>query len=262
MSPTPRTAVVIEDDDAVREILLDVFEAAGFAAVGAANGVDGVDAVAERRPLITTIDVNMPGIDGFETVRRIRAISDTYIVLVTARVDESDAVLGLSLGADDYVTKPFRPREFRARVEAMLRRPRAVGTAPAVAAGPGVRAASGAGEPARPDELVLRHLDLQLDPRHRAVTRGEAEVVLTRTEFDLLHTLLESQRRPRSKEDLVRVARGDQPGGSLVTDHDKRAIEVHVTNLRRKLGDPAAEPRYIETLRGIGYRLTAERVAG
>ena len=123
VAPAP-TAVIVEDDAAVRDILIEVFESAGFIAIGAENGIDGVEAVRTHHPRITTIDVNMPGIDGFETAKRVRAISETYIVLVTARADESDAVLGLSIGADDYVTKPFRPREFRARVEAMLRRPR------------------------------------------------------------------------------------------------------------------------------------------
>lgn len=260
MPHTLRTAVVIEDDDAVRDILLDVFEAAGFIAFGAENGYDGVALVREHRPLITTVDINMPGIDGFETVRRVRALSETYIVLVTARADESDAVLGLTIGADDYVTKPFRPREFRARIEAMLRRPRAVGGKALVA---GTLAAPSATAPASVEQTsattsIFRHRDLTLDASTRLVLQRGEEVVLTRTEFDLLQTLLESARRPRSKEDLVLVARGDQPGGTIVSDHDKRAIEVHVTNLRRKLGDPTAEPRYIETVRGIGYRLTVE----
>jgi two-component system OmpR family response regulator len=249
--PTP-TAVVIEDDAAVRDILIEVFESAGFTAIGAENGIDGVEAVRIHRPRITTVDVNMPGIDGFETVKRARAISETYIVLVTARADESDAVLGLSLGADDYVTKPFRPREFRARVEAMLRRPR------------GLAANEAPSEPAPAPataESVLVHRDITLDKFTRAVHRRGDEVLLTRTEFDLLQTLLESQRRPRSKEDLALVARGDAPGGAYVSDLDKRAIESHITNIRRKLGDPAAMPVYIETVRGVGYRLTAEAAA-
>ena len=119
-------AVVVDDDPGVRELLLDVFESAGFSAVGAVNGLEGVAAARERHPLITTVKVALPGIDGFETVRRLRAISDTYIVLVSANDDEADAVLGLSVGADDYVTLPLRPREFRARIDAILRRSRAM----------------------------------------------------------------------------------------------------------------------------------------
>jgi two-component system OmpR family response regulator len=252
--PPAPTAVIVEDDPAVRDLLIEVFESAGFVAIGAENGVDGVEAVRTHQPRITTIDVNMPGIDGFETAKRVRAISETYIVLVTARVEESDAVLGLSIGADDYVTKPFRPREFRARVEAMLRRPRGFGhreePSPLPPPPPEPEAA--------PDGWTLRHRDITLDAYTRTVHRIDDEVVLTRTEFDLLRTLLESQRRPRSKEDLALVARGDAPGAAYVSDLDKRAIEAHITNLRRKLGDPAAEPRYIETVRGVGYRLTVD----
>lgn len=255
VAPAP-TAVIVEDDPAVRDLLVEVFESAGFVAIGVENGFDGVEAVRTHHPRITTIDVNMPGIDGFETAKRVRAISETYIVLVTARAEESDAVLGLSIGADDYVTKPFRPREFRARVEAMLRRPRGFAPREAPSALPVPQPAH---EPeAAPDGWTLRHRDVRVDAYTRTVHRSDAEVVLTRTEFDLLRTLLESQRRPRSKEDLALVARGDAPGAAYVSDLDKRAIEAHITNLRRKLGDPAAEPRYIETVRGVGYRLTVD----
>lgn len=245
------TAVVIEDDPAVRDILIEVFESAGFVAVGATNGVDGVAAVQAHAPRITTVDINMPGIDGFETVKRVRAISETYIVLVTARADESDAVLGLSVGADDYVTKPFRLREFRARVEAMLRRPRAVANA---ASDAGAVPSNATTEPV--SSHVLVHRDLRLDRLARTLHRDGVEVALTRTEFDLIQTLLESNRRARAKEDLALVVRGDEPGGSYVSELDKRAIEAHVANLRRKLGDSIGSPRYIETVRGVGYRLT------
>ena len=250
------TAVVIEDDAAVRDILIEVFESAGFTAVGAENGVDGVEAVRVHNPRITTVDINMPGIDGFETVKRVRAISETYIVLVTARADESDAVLGLSVGADDYVTKPFRLREFRARVEAMLRRPRRVDSAS------GETIAQPAADATATGQLnVLAHRDLRVDRLARTVHRDGAEVALTRTEFDLIQTLLESNRRARSKEDLALVVRGDEPGATYVSELDKRAIEAHVANLRRKLGDSSGSPRYIETVRGVGYRLTASLTA-
>jgi two-component system OmpR family response regulator len=254
-SPTP-TAVVIEDDAAVRDILIEVFESAGFTAIGAENGVDGVEAVRVHNPRITTIDINMPGIDGFETVKRVRAFSETYIVLVTARAEESDAVLGLSVGADYYVTKPFRLREFRARVEAMLRRPRRVENSSSDTIPPPAIEPSGAAPVS-----VLAHRDLRLDRLARTVHRDGVEVALTRTEFDLIQTLLESNRRARSKEDLALVVRGDEPGDTYVSELDKRAIEAHVANLRRKLGDSSGSPRYIETVRGVGYRLTATSTA-
>jgi len=315
-----KTAVVIEDDPDVRHMLADVLEAAGFSTISVGNGLDGVRAVETYQPLITTLDVNLPGIDGFEAARRIRQRSDTYIIMLTGQGEEADAVLGLAAGADDFVTKPFRPRELRARIEAMLRRPRsgfpggagggATGGAGGIAPGapgagrPGERplpvqdrvgpsfptrtvspetasinaiAAAAAdalsGGPAGEDLLVLSaplqgnpdpeswltHRDLQLDPETRIARIGDRELELTRTEFDLLAALLESKRRVRSKADLALVLRGESYVTTYyVGDADKRAIEAHMTNLRRKLGDEPTNPRYIETVRGVGYRLTSD----
>ena len=126
-----KTAVIVEDDPDIRHLLREVLEAAGFSTVSVGNGIDGVRAVMSYRPLITTLDVNMPGIDGFEAARRIRSQSDTYIIMLTGLEDEADVVLGLGSGADEYIIKPFRPREFRARIDAMLRRPRQGAPAPA-----------------------------------------------------------------------------------------------------------------------------------
>ncbi|WP_172407866.1 response regulator transcription factor, partial [Microbacterium sp. AISO3] len=125
MSEQLKTAVIVEDDPDIRHLLVEVLEAAGFSTVSVGNGIDGIQAVLSYRPLLTTLDVNMPGIDGFEAARRIRAQSDTYIIMLTGLSEEADVVLGLGAGADEYIVKPFRPREFRARVDALLRRPRA-----------------------------------------------------------------------------------------------------------------------------------------
>jgi len=119
-----RVAVIIEDDADIRNLLEAVLRQAGFEAIATSNGLDGVNAVRTYDPIVTTLDVSMPGMDGFETAKRIRAFSSTYLVMLTARDDEIDTLQGLEAGADDYVTKPFRPRELRARIEAMLRRPR------------------------------------------------------------------------------------------------------------------------------------------
>ncbi|BDV29755.1 response regulator transcription factor [Microbacterium terricola] len=306
-----RTAVIVEDDPDIRHLLVEVLEAMGFSTVSVGNGIDGVRAVAQYQPLITTLDVNMPGIDGFEAARRIRAQSDTYIIMLTGLEDEADVVLGLGAGADEYINKPFRPRELRARIDALLRRPR-LGAAAAPAAPrqdqvgpsfPGVRTATAgiplvrAPEPLAPEPLpmpdaadvaapaaagttapdaaaaggngsaitlgphTLTHRDLVLDPESRVVLMARAELDLTRTEFDLLATLMESKRRVRSKADLTLVLRGESYVTSyFVGEADKRAIEAHMTNLRRKLGDNPANPRYIETVRGVGYRLTSEFV--
>lgn len=289
-----RTAVIVEDDPDVRNLLVDVLEGAGFSTVAVANGIDGVQAVVAHQPLITTLDVTMPGIDGVEAARRIRAQSDTYIIMLTAMDDEADVVLGLTAGADEYLTKPFRPREFRARIEAMLRRasgaPASLRT-PASAGASTPAALAVVAPPSRPmvvppaadlpegepqrytrgDRTAvedrtgpgeghwLAHRNLQLDLDSRIVLIDGGEVELTRTEFDLLAALLESRRRVRSKADLTVVLRGESHSTSyFVGDADKRAIEAHMTNLRRKLGDNPAQPRFIETVRGVGYRLTAE----
>jgi len=301
-----KTAVIIEDDPDIRRLLAEVLESAGFSTVSVGNGIDGVKAVLTYKPLITTLDVNMPGIDGIEAARRIRAShSDTYIIMLTGMQDEADVVIGLGSGADDYIAKPFRPRELRARIDSILRRvphgggqpavpmqesvgPSFPGARPATTSIPVVRPVTAerpAERPAAPATTVvvpaehgraaveetavattdagegqwLRHRDLQLQPETRIVKLRGTELELTRTEFDLLATLLESKRRVRSKADLTLVLRGESYVTSyFVGDADKRAIEAHMTNLRRKLGDTPVNSRYIETVRGVGYRMTAD----
>jgi len=283
--PEPRVAVIIEDDADIRNLLEAVLTQAGFTVIPTSNGLDGVDAVREHSPVVTTLDVSMPGMDGFETAKRIRVFSSTYIVMLTARDDEIDTLQGLEAGADDYLTKPFRPRELRARIEAMLRRPRrAIGTdadtpgldatPPLEAAGtlaPGVPPVAGvplAGSAVAPTTGAvedaasvaqpgwLAHNGLRLNTEMRLVMLNGQRVELTRTEFDLLATLLESKRRVRSKSDLALLLRGETyVTAYVVNDSDKRAVEVHMGNLRRKLGDSTASPRWLETVRGVGYRL-------
>lgn len=240
-----RTAVVIDDDVDVRDILVQVLSSAGFDVFAVDNGIDGVKAVIAHDPDITTLDVNMPGIDGFEAARRIRERSNTYILLITALTEEADAVLGFSVGADDVVVKPFRPRELRARVLAAQRRRPRVGPAPA----PDAASPSSTGR-------LVGNAGLVVDRATHAVTLDDQPVLLTRTEFELLAVLLEAAPAVRSKADLVAAVRPTVGHGAstLVSDADERAIETHMTNLRRKLGDNAAEPRFIETLRAVGYR--------
>lgn len=260
----PQIAVVIDDDPDVRHLLVSILTSAGFSTIAVDNGVDGVNAVRAHEPALITLDVNMPGIDGFETARRIRAISDSYIVLITALADEADAILGFGVGADDVVVKPFRARELRARLLAMLRRPQAdarhdggpvMPLGAAMAAGVHSAAASLSSMPA--PSHVTRHRGLELDDQERIVTLEGRAVTLTRSEFDLLATLLGSGRRVRSKADLVLTLRDESHlTAAHVTDAEERMIEAHITNLRRKLGESAASPRFIETVRGSGYRST------
>jgi two-component system OmpR family response regulator len=274
------TAVVVEDDDEIRQLVGVILEQIGLEVIAVSNGADGVKAVQAHAPVVVTLDINMPGIDGFETAKRIRAISSSYIVMLTARDEEIDALQGLESGADDYVLKPFRPRELRARIEAMLRRPRTIERTPEMASAmepPPNASTSAMPTPevvAPPSTLTpaaveiqgtrnanatwLQHSGLRLDADSRLVELDGAQIELTRSEFDLLRALLETQRRVRSKSDLAGLLRGE----SYVTSHyvseaDRRGVEVHVANLRKKLGDDPKQPRIIETVRGAGYRLTA-----
>ncbi|MCU1634862.1 MAG: two-component system response regulator [Cryobacterium sp.] len=280
-----RIAVIIEDDADIRHLLEAVLGQAGFETISVGNGLDGIQAVLTHDPIVTTLDVSLPGIDGFETAKRIRAVSSTYLVMLTARDEEIDMLQGLDSGADDYLTKPFRPRELRARIEAMLRRPRSpgIGTGQALADAPipvGVgagqqgalqTAASYATASLMAGEITsesqndaydswLRHNGLRLNVETRIAMLDEAEVDLTRSEFDLLAGLLESGRRVRSKQDLALLLRAESyVTNDYVSETDKRTVEVHVTNLRRKLNDNVRAPRFVETVRGVGYRLSASQ---
>ena len=271
----PRRAVVIEDDDDIRHLLETVLTQAGFEVTARDNGYDGIEAVRAVSPTVITLDVNMPGIDGFETAKRIRAFSDSYIVMLTALGEEIDTLQGLEAGADDYVTKPFRPRELRARIEAMLRRPRGGAPAPsapapapgrhaeppaytAVSGAPAAAPVASAAPPAAglPSER-LEHLGLVIDLGTRVVIADGQEIPLTRSEFDLLAALMQSGRRVRTKADLAILLRNEQyVTNNFVSDADKRGIEVHMGNLRKKIGENSVTPRWIETVRGVGYRMT------
>ncbi|MFM6974660.1 MAG: response regulator transcription factor [Agromyces sp.] len=249
MTEGQRSAVIIEDDPDIRELLESVLEQAGFTPIGVSNGADGIDAVREHDPVVTTLDISMPGIDGFETAKRIRDFSSTYIVLLTARSEEIDVLQGLEAGADDYLTKPFRPRELRARIEAMMRRPRAIG-------GPGADSESGSFAGATTTS-AQEHRGLRVNFDERRVFVDGVEVALTRSEFDLLAALFRTGARVRTKAELAEEIRGDDYTGYYIGEHDKRAVEVHLANLRKKLGESSTAPRWIETVRGVGYRLTS-----
>ncbi|MGI0520357.1 response regulator transcription factor [Microbacterium maritypicum] len=262
-------AVIIEDDPDVRSLLDEVFLAAGFETILTGSGVEGLAAVEQHHPVITTLDINLPGIDGFEVARRIRRVSDTFIMMLSALSEESDVVLGLTSGADEYLVKPFRPRELRARIEALLRRPRLPAPGVADARVPSPRLPdSGRSDPGAeqaPDGATVLtwrgrvHRDLSLDLDTRLVLIGQRRIELTPTEFDLLAMLLEAGKRVCGKADLARGLRAAPPGSNdYVSEPDKRAIETHIANLRRKLGDSTTQPRYIETVRGVGYRLTSD----
>lgn len=265
-------AVVVEDDDDVRTVLTDVLLQSGFAVRTASTGRDGVEAVRSRHPDIVLMDVGLPDFDGFEASRRIRTFSDAYLIIITGRADEADALMGFEAGADDYLLKPFRPRELRARIGAMLRRPRTPG--PPRAEHPAGELLPSAGQTVPTPSLPAPHglvgegkpaghyygfahkgLTLHEDSRHAAI--NSVPVELTRTQFDLLLVLMENGRTVQTKADLVRRLRNEPYNtGSFVSAGEERAVEVHLGNLRRRLGDSSRRPRWVETVRGVGYRLT------
>lgn len=245
-----RVGLVIEDDHDIRELVRTVLTQAGFDVTVASSGAEGVLVAKNISPDVITLDLGLPDIDGFEVSRQIREFSDAYIVMLTARTEELDTLIGLESGADDYLTKPFRPRELRARVAAMMRRPR---SAPEPADAPAKAPAESNGHPERGN---FSHNGLELSYASRTVLVDGREMNLTRTEFELLHALLEAGRTVRTKSDLVRRLRDeDYDVGSYISEADERSVEVHMGNLRKKLGDSPQQPRWLQTVRGVGYRL-------
>lgn len=222
-------ALVVDDEPPLVQVVSGYLAREGFDVLTAGDGDTAVASARQARPDVIVLDLMLPGTDGIEACRRIRTFSDAYIIMLTAKSDEVDKLVGLSVGADDYLTKPFSPRELVARVRAMLRRPRAPQGAP--------------------QAQVRRFGALQIDPAAREVRiRGEV-VDLTRTEFDLLDAISARPRVALSRRQLLDHVWGADWYG------DEHVIDVHVANLRRKLDDDAAQPRYVHTVRGIGYRM-------
>lgn len=252
-------AVVIEDDADVRNLLEGVLTQAGFEVHTAVDGRAGVEVVRSKQANVVTLDIGLPDIDGFEVLRRIRHFSNAYVVMLTGRTEEPDLLSALNAGADDYIAKPFRPRELRARVAAMMRRPRHEinGQRPAPAWG---TPATAAPAPVSHDSAVLQHNGLTLNHRTRTVEIKGEPLGLTRSEFDLLHVLLRGGGAVCTRADLVRAVRGEfYEHDTYISEADERAVEVHVGNLRRKLKEDQLSPRWLQTVRGVGYRLAPSR---
>lgn len=221
--------LVVEDEAAIRRVVVGYLEREGFEVSEAGDGLQAVELAREVSPDVIVLDLGLPGIDGVEVCRQVRTFSDAYVVILTARADEIDKLIGLSVGADDYLTKPFSPRELVARVRAMLRRPRE--------------------ETAPLEDQVRRFGDLTLDPQAREVTLGGRLVELTRTEFDILEALSSEPRRAFSRRALVEDVWGADWFG------DDHLVDAHIAHIRAKLDDSGAAPRYIGTVRGVGYRM-------
>lgn len=223
--PSPRV-LVVDDEPPLVDLVRGYLEREGFEVSSAGDGPSAVQRARDLHPDVIVLDVMLPGFDGLEVCRQVRTFSDAYVLMLTARGEEIDRVVGLTVGADDYLVKPFSPRELVARVRAMLRRPRG---APVAAS-------------ALPSGLAL---DL---PRREVRVDGRA-VLLTALEFDLLAVLARDPGVVVSRTTLLDLAWGP---GFVGDDH---LVDVHVANLRRKLGDDPAAPRFVETVRGAGYRL-------
>ncbi|WP_159824295.1 response regulator transcription factor [Arthrobacter sp. 9AX] len=259
----PGTAVIIEDDADMRDLLEAVLRQSGFDVCSAADGRAGVELVRRQNANVVTLDVSLPDIDGFEVLRRIRSFSDAYVLMLTGRDEEGDVLMAFQGGADDYITKPFRHRELRARLTAVTRRPRSTGSTGSTGSTAGITASRGpmpSSTPAVSDDVVISHNGLELNHKTRTVMVHGRAVELTRSEFDLLHELLGAAGKICSTKHLVRVLRKEYSrDDTSVYQFDERAVQAHVGNLRRKLGDSAQWPHWVETVRGMGYRLAPAR---
>ena len=224
------TILVVEDENSIQRVLRTYLESAGYHVLSTDNGTTALEMADAHRPDLIVLDLNLPGMDGMEVAARLRQTSDVYILMLTARTEERDRVAGLQIGADDYLTKPFSPRELVARVEAILRR----------------RRGGGAVSNAR----HFRHLSIDPD-RHEALADGE-KVDLTPTEFQVLLELAEHAGRVLTREQIIDRVWGVDFYGN------ERVVDVYVGQVRRKL-EEVTGLKLIETVRGVGYKLTDQR---
>ena len=222
--------LLVDDEPRIARIARDYLEHAGYAVVTAGDGKEALDLARARAPSLVVLDLNLPGIDGLQVARLLRRDGDIPIIMLTARVEESDRLAGLDLGADDYITKPFSPRELVARVKAVLRRT--------------------ASEPADGD--VLRRGDLTIEAARLKVTRGATPIEVTPAEFQLLLALARQPGRVLTRSQLLAAIGGES------NDVFDRAIDTHVKNIRRKLEPDPRDPQYILTVYGMGYKFRDE----
>ncbi len=235
------TILVVDDEPKIVQIARDYLEHAGFEVVSAASGPAALEIIATTHPALVILDLGLPGIDGLEVTKRIRQAGSLPIVILTARDDEIDKVVGLELGADDYLTKPFSPRELVARVRAVLRRVEA-------SAGPDRTTAPGS-------HGVIRARDVTIDVDRMRVDVGGSIVDLTPTEFQVLVALARRPGQIKTRSQLLDAVHG------VAFESYERAIDAHVKNLRRKIEPDPRVPRYILTVHGVGYRFADDRDA-
>jgi DNA-binding response OmpR family regulator len=226
-----KTILVVDDKKQLRNLLKDYLKGEGFRVVTAPNGRQALFVARQEKPDLIILDLMMPEMGGYEFMRAYIKESETPIIILTARLEENEKVLGLELGADDYITKPFSMRELTARVRAVLR-----------------RVSKGASQPD-----ILRAADVRLDQTRRVVTVGDINVDLTPSEYDLLSTFMASPGRVYSRLELLERLQGTTYEGY------ERTIDVHIRNLRTKIEPDASQPQYIETVYGVGYRFAPDR---
>ncbi len=222
-----RTLLVIDDDERLRTLLAEYLGGRGYTVLTAEGGAVGLARLRSGGVDLVILDVMMPDLDGFEVCRRLRSFSKVPVIMLTARGDELDRIVGLEIGADDYMPKPFNPRELLARVQAVLRRTEA---SPQV-------------------DGTLRAGPLTVDVDRRIVTLHGDGLTLTTTEFEILRTLVANAGRVIPRERLMELARGEEWAAF------DRSVDVHISHLRRKLGDDSRQPIFIKTVRGVGYTM-------
>ncbi len=220
-----QTILVVDDEAQIVKVLRGYLEQAGFRVVTASDGPTALAQAKREKPDLVLLDLSLPGLDGLDVARRLRATSNVSIIMVTARVEESDRLVGLELGADDYVVKPFSPREVVARVRAVLRRTEA---------------------PSVPQ--IIRAADITIDLTRHTVARSDDSIELTPTEFDLLVTLAREPGRVFTRMQLLDAAQGEAFEGY------ERTVDAHIKNLRAKLERDPRQPEYVVTVFGVGYK--------
>lgn len=223
----PDRVLIVDDDAQIVRVLRGYFERAGFTVLSAQDGPTGLRMARQETPDLIILDLMLPGMDGLDVCRALRKTSDVPIIMLTARVEESDTLIGLELGADDYVTKPFSPREVVARARALLRRAKGQ----------------------QPSEEVLHVGKLHLDIPKRTLSVAGREVELTPSEFEILRALMSSPGRVFSRSQLLETTQGYAYEGY------ERTVDTHIKNLRQKIGDSPRNPEYIQTVHGVGYKM-------
>ena len=228
--PSPRV-LIVDDEESIVDLVRSYLSKEGFQVDTAMDGPTGLAKARAFKPDVVVLDIMLPGMDGIEVLRQLRGDSSVYVVMLTAKAEETDKVIGLSMGADDYLTKPFSPRELAARIRAILRR--------------------GRGEaPDQPRVLAFKHL--RIDPVRREVWNQDTSIDLTTLEFNLLYALASYPGRVLTREQLLERVWGTDYFG------DDRVVDAHIKKLRHKLGDDAGQPKFVQTVRGIGYKFGDE----